>query len=115
PEEGVRTINIVFDKDIRTNFEEDEIADLIEQHSEFFLTGTGQSRKPLSAFVQVLWPKMSEYLEHWRENKSHNRWATGELMLQAIKSAGMRGPDWPRGSKPTPPVKISDMDDEIPF
>lgn len=117
PEEGVRTINLIFDKDIRTSFEEDEIADFIEQHSEFFFSGTGQQRKPLSAFVQVLWPKLPEYLEHWRENKSHDRWGTGGQMLQAIKSAGMRGPDWPRGAKSSTPPKspTSDLDDEIPF
>jgi hypothetical protein len=121
PEDGVRTINMIFDKDIRTNFEEDEIGDFIEQHDGFFFSGTGQARKPVTPFVQVLWPKIYEFIEHWREHKASDRWATGSLMLQAIKAAGMRGPDWPLGAKSPTPIepkaskKRGDMDDEIPF
>jgi hypothetical protein len=111
PDEGTRTIKLIFDKDIRTNFEEDEIADFIEQHAEFFFSG-GQKRQALTAFIQVLWPKISEYVEHWRENKAHNRWATGLLMLQAIRGANMRGPVWPKTAKV--PAE-EDLNDEIPF
>ncbi len=118
PEEGVRLINLIFDKDIITSFEEDELAAFIEQHWEFFFTTQSANRKPMTVFIQVLWPKINEYVDHWRENKATNRWATGTLMLQAIKAANMAGPKWPRTSEPPPkPVApaVKDLDDEIPF
>jgi hypothetical protein len=121
PEEGVRIINMITDRNLNTSFEEDEIVDFINQHEEFFFDGSTNNRKPLPVFIQTLWPKISEYLDHWRENKSTDRWATGKLMLEAIKTAGMRGPDWPRMTKTTPPAPKPrgpakpELDDEIPF
>ncbi len=116
PEEGVRTINLIFDRDIQTTFEEDEIADFIEQHMEFFFIGPENKRKPSSIFIQILWPKIHQYVEHWRDNKASNRWATGNLMVEAIKSAGMQGPKWPRPNTPSSlPGRGDDLDDEIPF
>jgi hypothetical protein len=117
PEDGTRTINMIFDKDLRTNFDEDELAEFVDQHEEFFFSGSGSARKPLTSFVQVLWPSIDEFVKHWREHKATSRWATGDLMLKAIKDAGMRGPDWPRGTKksPKPQSPKRDLDDDIPF
>lgn len=116
PEEGVRTLNLIFDSDITTTFDEDELADFVRQHWEFFFI-SADYKNPAPTFVQVLWPEVQKYLDHWRENKSRSRWATGDLMLKAIKAADMRGPVWPRQtSKPSVPTKVnSDLDDEIPF
>ncbi len=115
PEDGVRTLNIILDPDIPTTFDEDELADFVRQHWEFFF-GSADYKNPVPAFVQVLWPDIETYLDHWRESKSRSRWATGELMLKAIKAAEMRGPDWPRKTWPTSPKTTNaDLDDEIPF
>lgn len=116
PDDGVRTIKMLFDPDIPTNFEEDEIKDFIEQHKEFFFEGIGAVKTPMTVFVQVLWPNISDYIESWRETKTQNRWATGAKMLEAIKAAGMKGPEWPRGTKPGPIAQPKrDLDDDIPF
>lgn len=116
PEEGVRALRLIMDADIPTTFDEDEVANFVKQHWEFFFSSQNYN-DPMVSFIQVLWPDMEVYLDHWRENKAKSRWATGELMLKAIKKADMRGPDWPRKAKPalssTP--KSNDIDDEIPF
>jgi hypothetical protein len=116
PEEGVRILNLILDADIPTTFDEDELAEFVKQHWEFFF-GTANYKNPIPVFIQVLWPDIQKYLNHWRENKSISRWGTGDLMLKAIKAAGMRGPDWPRQtSKPSVSKKpTNDLDDEIPF
>ncbi len=121
PEDGVRTVKILLDNDLRTTFEEDELREFIKTHRDFFFSDN-EMKRPTSAFIEVLWPKISEFLEHWRDNKAANRWETGTLMMQAIKSAGMQGFDWPRKSKPAPappaPSRTPpgpDLDDEIPF
>lgn len=117
PEEGIRTIKMIFDSDIPTDYGEDEIKDMIQQHEVFFFQGLPGNPSPFVTFIQVLWPKINDYVEHWRDHKATDRWATGALMLQAIQAAGMKGPQWPpvpRG--PSPKAKPSqELDDEIPF
>lgn len=124
PEEGVRMIKLLFDPDVQTTYEEDELKDFIELHREFFYDTIGGTVSPTVAFVQVLWPEIDRYLSDWRDNKSKDRWATGRAMLVSIKAAGMLGPTWPRGATtPSPPpsrrtaasAKLPSMDDEIPF
>lgn len=119
PEEGVRMMNMINDSDLQTNFEEDEIRDFVDQHWEFFYSSP-TDKKPLTVFVQVLWPKINDYIEHWRENKTRNRWATGLLMLTAIKEADMQGPNWPRKASAPKPHPVArkphdDINDDIPF
>ena len=121
PEEGVRVLNIIMDPDVETTFDEDELAEFIKQHWEFFYSDEDR-RRPAAVFIQVLWPKIEEYLDHWRDHKSFSRWETGNLMLKAIKTAGMREPTWPRGvAEPDVPkpartrTPVNDLDDDIPF
>ena len=122
PDEGIRTLNLIFDKAIPTTFDEDELAEFVRQHWQFFFS-TSDLKNPIVAFVQVIWPVIDGYIDHWRAHKSADRWATGVLMLKAIKGAGMQGPTWPpqvaKPAVPTPParsqVPAADLDDEIPF
>jgi hypothetical protein len=122
PEEGMRTINLLMDEDVPTSFEEDELRAFLKQHPEFFFRDKTNFTGLQEAFITVLWPKIEEYLEHWRHHKAVDRWATGALMLKAIKDADMRGPDWPRviksvqpAPKKEPSFERNEMDDEIPF
>jgi hypothetical protein len=122
PEEGVRTLNMIMDSDVETTFDEDELAEFVKQHWEFFYFDEHR-RRPAIAFIQVIWPGIGEYLDHWRDHKSFSRWETGTLMLNAIKRADMQGPVWPRGAaKPASPkpavttgTQVNDLDDDIPF
>lgn len=121
PEEGVRTLLLIMDSDVETTFDEDELREFVKLHYEFFFEDRDMTA-PSTAFVQVLWDKIDEFLDHWRDHKSSDRWATGGLMLNAIKAAGMRGPTWPRqatrNSQPTPSTgrkPVNDLDEDIPF
>jgi hypothetical protein len=117
PEDGIRSLSMLMDDTLPSTYEEDEIADFVKQHKRFFFI-SDDIRKPMQAFIQVLWPDINHYVEHWRDHKASNRWATGELMLAAIKRADMKGPDWPIVAKPTESViakTIGPIDDDIPF
>lgn len=112
PREGVRTIKLLSDPDVYTNFDEDELIAFIKDHWEFF------SLKPdlsslVGGYIDVIWPRIDEFREHWRQNRANNRWSTGEIMLAAINAANMKGPDWPRVAKP--PLSPKPFDDDIPF
>lgn len=116
PDDGVRALNLLRDPSVPSSYEEDEIADFVKQHRRFFFAKEDPNR-PIQEFIQVLWPKIHEFVEHWRENKSSDRWATGELMLAAIKRANMKGPDWPVTAPAPKPalLRSPEIDDEIPF
>jgi len=71
PEEGVRVLKMILDPDIRTTFEEDEIKDFVEQHSEFFLSGLVQTRYQLLSLFKC------------SGQKSVNTWSTGEKIRRS--------------------------------
>jgi hypothetical protein len=120
-EEGVRMLNVISDKAVWRTFEEEELASFVDQHHEFFFLSRFD-RTPRILSIRVLWPKIDEYLEHWRQNKAHDLWATGTLMKAALEKTQIQAPEWPRraktptsSAKPVTPAKRDDLDDEIPF
>jgi len=108
--EGVRAINLLADKDIPSDFEDDELRNFIQQHIEFF-SETYDLSNPDRINVEVLWPKIDDYLDAWRELKRSNPWEVGRVMASDLDSAGVEPPEWPRREK-SPPRPI---DDDIPF
>jgi hypothetical protein len=116
PNEGVRTLKLLLDRDYPSNFEEDELRAFTKTHWPFFYT----SEKALSVrsgLVVILWPKIGEYQAMWREKTNSNYWAAGEAMNKDLTTARVQGPEWP--PKATEPMKKEafsrDLDDEIPF
>lgn len=107
--EGVRTLNLIADPSYPTNFEEDELLAFAQAHWEFFYT-TASMDRPRRAYLDVLWPRVEEFLSIWQAQRHEDYWAAGKAMAAALSSAKLQGPDWPRGSK-----KEVDLNDDIPF
>lgn len=117
--EGMRALHLYSDTDYPTTFEEDEILRFTKTHWPFFYINeraTTQRR----AYVDLLWPKIEEYVAIWRDKRHVNYWASGEAMQADLSAARVVPPDWPIPTKPSltkepresfPP----DLDDEIPF
>jgi len=116
PDEGVRTLKLIAHSHYPTSLEEDEIRRFTLEHWEFFYT-TREGTIPRRAYVNILWPRIDKYLEIWREKKTTDYWAAGELMVKDLSAARIEGPQWPRTSqKSTAPRRFSrDLDDEVPF
>lgn len=118
--EGIRTINLLLDSRYRTNFDDDEILDFLKIHWPFFFTSNSKST-PMRDFVYLLWPKLDEYLEIWREKRQGDYWAAGNRMAEDLSAAKVKPPSWPpqretRSAPPPPRQSFStDLDDEIPF
>jgi len=107
--EGVRMLQLVADSKYPTNFEEDELLAFARAHWEFFYTSVA-GKTVRRAYADILWPKIDEYLDIWREQRRADYWAAGKAMLRDLSVAKLDAPTWPRGSK----VEAS-LDDEIPF
>jgi hypothetical protein len=114
--EGVRTLNLISDPNYPTNFEEDELLSFAKTHWPFFYN-SDRTTTPRRTYVDLLWPRIDEYLRLWREARQSNYWSAGEAMKADLEAARVAAPDWPTGSKPPSPKESfsSDLDDEIPF
>ena len=121
PNEGIRTIKMISDGDIKTSAEEDELLSFLTNHRPFFWLDENR-QYPAQHYVVILWPKIDDYFNTWKNTQSTSYWAAGKSMAQALESAGVAAPTWPpqRKAPPPPPPKPpanprGDLDDDIPF
>ncbi|MBK8909460.1 MAG: hypothetical protein IPM60_16780 [Rhodospirillales bacterium] len=122
PSEGVRTLKLIACPYYPTTFDEDELKAFTDAHREFFYVGS-RGNEPRRAFVDILWPKIEDYLAIWREKKSTDYWAAGEAMKADLGVARVQAPDWPTKPKlperPAAPARTPasepDLEDDIPF
>ncbi|WP_143748696.1 hypothetical protein [Mesorhizobium sophorae] len=113
PDDGVRQLKLLAVAEYPTNFEEDELRSFTLTHWMFFYhdeKGT-RIRRP---YVEILWPKIEEYMTRWKEKKSEDYWAAGEAMQKALSAARVQPPEWPYKAK-SKPKEARELDDEIPF
>lgn len=108
--EGVRTLKLIADPNYPTNFEEDELLAFAQAHWEFFYT-SANTETPRRAYLEVLWPRVEEFLSIWQAQRQEDYWAAGKAMAAALSSAKLQGPVWPRGNT----KKEVDLNDDIPF
>ncbi len=107
------------DPDMPSDFEDDERRAFIAWHIEFF-SQSNEMHNSDRINIEILWPRIDQFIEHWNETKRTDPWAAGKLMVMALDDASISAPIWPRKEKepPKPPVPkndASDFDDEIPF
>jgi hypothetical protein len=124
PNEGIRTIKMIGDGDNKTSAEEDELLSFMEAHKQFFWSDD-RRQFPKKHYITILWPKIEDYFNTWKNTQSTSYWAAGKAMAQALESAGVAAPSWPPEVRNSPPVKpppkppakpaASDVDDDVPF
>jgi hypothetical protein len=94
-----------------TTFDEDELRSFTEAHEEFFYLPDYNPRQPNRALLQILWPKIDEYRQIWRDHMDRDYWAAGKAMVIDIVAAKIKPPTWPRPNRQS----RADLDNEIPF
>jgi hypothetical protein len=118
--EGVRTLKLLTSPHYPTDFADDELKSFTDTHWPFFYYESGAQRIR-RAYVEVLWPRIEQYLAIWQDTKSSNYWKAGEEMGAALVAARVAPPDWPgkpptrTPSKSAPAFESGGMDDDIPF
>ena len=118
--EGIRTLTLIAFDGYPTTFDEDELLEMVRAHSQFFYRDPLTMKNYNRAYIDILWPNISEYVTNWRETKSKDYWAAGKTMRMAIQAANVHPPDWPpppqiRTISASPGRHSQDLDDEIPF
>ena len=112
--DGVRTMRMLADREMPSDYEDDELRDFIAAHIEFF-SETFELSNPDRINLTVLWPNIEDYVAKWRESKRTNPWAAGAMMVEALIEAEIKPPQWPRKTKHPPPPKAKELNDKIPF
>ena len=111
--EGVRMLKLLSDDRYPSTFEEDELRDFTLAHSEFFYVGKDQ---PHGAYLDILWPSIDQFLSIWRSTKISDYWAAGNAMVDALRTAKVSAPEWPREKATQKQASVDlELEDKVPF
>lgn len=101
--EGVRALKIAARPELFPTYEEEKRLAFCREHWPFFWV-TSSLKEFQTQYVDVLWPRIDEYIQIHEEQKTTNFYAAGTAMKEALQIAKLDPPNWPPS-----------IDDEIPF
>ncbi len=129
--DGIRALKIAGDQSLYPSFEDEYRLSFAKTHWPFFYNSQ-MCINYLEWSVDIIWPRIDEFVDIWSKTKATDYFAAGFAMQRAISAAGVSPPDWPvkKAEKPTvsaatPPMRKVppwepgsaevDPDDDIPF
>jgi uncharacterized protein (DUF1778 family) len=119
--EGVRYLQIASRSDFYPTYEDERRYAFCREHWPFFWSSPRRIVF-LNYFVDVLWPRIDEFVAIHDDKKLEDYFAAGKAMQEALRAAKLKAPAWPipdkvSDSKPEPkaPTFSRDLDDDIPF
>jgi len=112
--EGERALRLAREPQLFPTYEEEMRSAFADEHWPFFFTSS-QKDDFKRYYVDVLWPRIDEFVELHQTKRSSDYFAAGKAMQEALRAAQLKAPDWPI----VPPVasrRVAKPDeDEIPF
>lgn len=115
--DGVRALKITERREFFPTFEEEKRLAFCKEHWPFFWSKKDRVNF-LNHYIDVLWPKIDQYIQIHDDEKANDYFAAGKAMQAALKAAKLKAPDWPivtKEEQPKPKPFSRDLDDEIPF
>jgi len=115
--EGCRALRMAERAEFFPTYEEERRLAFAKEHWPFFYTSQ-QKEMFLAYYVDVLWPRIDEFIQIHDDQKANDYFAAGKAMQAALRNAKLSAPEWPIQQKPKVPEKPKpsrDLDDEIPF
>jgi hypothetical protein len=105
--EGARALAMAAVPELFPTFEEERRLDFARAHAPFFFSSfeqmTQNSVPKISqchlAFLEILWPRIDEFMRLHDESKSSDFFAAGRAMQNALIEAGFTPPGWPPKKK----------------
>ena len=116
--EGVRALQIAGEKELHPDYEEERRLAFAKKHAVFFFALPEKLQGFRVGFIDILWPRIDEFVEIDERERSTDYFAAGKAMSKALHDAGLKAPDWPPRVKPKPSAPAFEpggMDDDIPF
>ncbi|MGO7279401.1 hypothetical protein ACCT18_29560 [Rhizobium ruizarguesonis] len=125
--EGVRALNLASRSEFFPTYEEERRIEFARTHWPFFFA-TKSKTVPLNHYIDILWPRIDEYIQIHDDNKAQGGdwFGAGKAMQEALRKSNLKAPDWPHKEtvkqeppkdqeKPSSSTYSRDLDDDIPF
>lgn len=115
--DGVRALQLAARREFFPTYEEERRLAFCKEHWAFFWANRERSRF-LNHYVDVLWPRIDEFVQMHEDMKASDYFAAAKAMQEALRNAKLKAPEWPiQEKKLEPPKKAYQKpdDDEIPF
>jgi len=106
--EGVRALSMSQHSEFFPTYEEEKRLAFCKEHWPFFWF-TKERKSYITHYIDVLWPRIDEFVQAHDDFRSTDYFAAGRAMQAALKGAKLQSPEWP--SLRTTKTK----DDDIPF
>jgi hypothetical protein len=115
--DGERAVRMAEEDQLHPTYEEERRLEFAKRFWEFFFVSRNADNvRP--AYMDVLWPRIDEFITLHDEKKHTDYFAAGAAMKAALRDAQLASPDWPPGAKASAPSAGNfsrDLDDDIPF
>lgn len=102
--EGVRALKIASRSEFYPTFEEERRLVFTREHWPFFYANA-YKEVFLNHYIDVLWPRIDEFVLLHEDSKTRDYFAAGRAMQIALRSAKLAAPDWP----------IASLEEDLPF
>ena len=113
--EGVRALRMSGYSEFFPTYEEEKRLAFAREHWPFFY-GSVHGTRYLTHYIEVLWPRIDEFVQIHDDTKQDDYFAAGRAMQKALNGAKLKAPDWPVTKRETAkPVAVENDDSEIPF
>ncbi|RWN91711.1 hypothetical protein [Mesorhizobium sp.] len=112
--DGCRALRMAERPEFSPTYEEERRLAFAKEHWPFFYASQ-QKETFLTFYVDVLWPRIDEFIQIHDDQKADDYFAAGKAMQGALRAAKLSAPEWPIHAKPKPSGPPRDLDDEIPF
>lgn len=122
--EGERALKIAAAPEVYPTYDEERRLEFAKRFSEFFFAAVNQGRVH-TGYVEILWPRIDEFIAVYDQTKTTNHFAAGEAMVEALRGAQVAPPKFPPVVEPSAEFGKSrrgdgsksgrDLDDDIPF
>ena len=118
--DGVRALKVAGEPELFPTYEEERRLAFAKQFREYFFKDEGCTI-PSKVYVEILWPRIDEFLNYYDDTKSKEFYAVEKLMRSVIQAAKVKPPVSRSGIKepsresPSAATTKYDLDDDIPF
>jgi len=99
--EGERALKMAPYPELFPSYEDEKRLAFCREHHVFFYQSGGGDLFA-TPYIDVLWPRIDEFIQIHESRKSVDYLAAGKAMQEALKAAGLKGPDWSAGNVESP-------------
>lgn len=112
--DGERALKIAAEPELHPTYEEEKRLAFAKAHWPFFYMNPATTQLR-SAYVEILWPRIDEFIANHEETKHRDFFLTGKYMAEALVAAKIQPPEWPAGSKSGIKFPNDEEESDIPF